>query len=134
MQLMSKDEVEAAQAHEVGHIKHRWRSLRACFKAFKHIFPLFSSVLLVAQIIGNFLRSDDEEQLNERHGLLCDGVRFEIVFGLFSIYYRDVVLHQKIPADASAVPSLRYTRAHGTSAQALERGRPSEGLPSAVPA
>ena len=90
MHSMSKDEVEAVLAHEVGHIANGDMITMSLLQGVLNTFVIFLS-RVVAQIIGNFLRSDDEEQLNERYGLLCDGIRFGDCLRPLSVHYRDVV-------------------------------------------
>ena len=134
MHSMSKDEVEAVLAHEVGHIANGDMITMSLLQGVLNTFVIFLS-RVVAQIIGNFLRSDDEES-SSMSGMAYFATVFalEIVFGLLA-HYRDVVFPiREYRADASAAELLGTPEPMVRALQALERGRPSEGLPSAVSA
>ena len=135
MHSMSKDEVEAVLAHEVGHIANGDMITMSLLQGILNTFVIFLS-RVVAQIIGNFLRSDDEES-SSMSGMAYFATVFalEIVFGLLaSIIAMWFSRLREYRADASAAELLGTPEPMVRALQALERGRPSEGLPSAVSA
>lgn len=135
MHSMSKDEVEAVLAHEVGHIANGDMITMSLLQGVLNTFVIFLS-RVVAQIIGNFLRSDDEES-SSMSGMAYFATVFalEIVFGLLaSIIAMWFSRLREYRADASAAELLGTPEPMVRALQALERGRPSEGLPSAVSA
>ena len=135
MHSMSKDEVEAVLAHEVGHIANGDMITMSLLQGVLNTFVIFLS-RVVAQIIGNFLRSDDEES-SSMSGMAYFATVFalEIVFGLLaSIIAMWFSRLREYRADASAAELLGTPEPMVRALQALERGRPSEGLPSAASA
>ena len=135
MHSMSKEEVEAVLAHEVGHIANGDMITMSLLQGVLNTFVIFLS-RVVAQIIGNFLRSDDEEG-SSMSGMAYFATVFalEMVFGLLaSIIAMWFSRLREYRADASAAQLLGTPEPMVRALQALERGRPSEGLPSAVSA
>lgn len=132
---MSQDEVEAVLAHEVGHIANGDMITMSLLQGVLNTFVIFLS-RVVGQIINNFLRSDDEESSSMGGiGYFVTVFVLEMVFGLLaSIIAMWFSRQREYRADASAAQLLGSPEPMIRALSALERGRPAEGLPSAVSA
>ena len=135
IQSMSQDEVEAVLAHEVAHIANGDMITMSLLQGVLNTFVIFLS-RVVAHIIDNFLRGDDEEG-SSMGGMayFITVIALEMVFGLLaSIIAMWFSRLREYRADASAAQLMGSPEPMIRPLSALERGRPSEGLPSAVSA
>ena len=101
MHSMSKDEVEAVLAHEVGHIANGDMITMSLLQGVLNTFVIFLS-RVVAQIIGNFLRSDGKLGSMSGMAYLRPYSLWRLSLGS-GLHYRDVVFRlREYRADASA--------------------------------
>lgn len=83
LQNMSKDEVEAVLAHEVSHVACGDMVTMALVQGVLNTFVILLS-RLAANVVSNFLRSDDEGEGLGVMGYMIVTIGMEIVFGLFA--------------------------------------------------
>jgi heat shock protein HtpX len=83
LQNMSKDEVEAVLAHEVSHVACGDMVTLALVQGVLNTFVILLS-RLAANVINNFLSSDEEGEGLGFFGYMAVTVVLEIVFGLFA--------------------------------------------------
>ncbi len=83
LQNMSKDEVEAVLAHEVSHVAGGDMVTLALIQGVLNTFVILLS-RLAANVINNFLSSDEEGEGLGFFGYMAVTIVLEIVFGLFA--------------------------------------------------
>ena len=121
LQNMGKDEVEAVLAHEISHVANGDMVTMALIQGVLNTFVIFLS-RVVATIIDNFLRQDEEGGGLGFLGYIAVTIVLELVFGLFaSIIAMWFSRRREFRADSGAarlagrqkmVDALRRLQAH----------------------
>lgn len=134
MRTMSKDEVEAVLAHEVGHIANGDMITMSLLQGVLNTFVIFLA-RVVAYAIENFMSNDEERSSFGGIGHFVTVIILEIAFGMvatvIAMWFSRL---REYRADAFAAQIMGTPAPMVNALRALERGRPSEGLPDAVAA